>query len=74
MKKRKQLQVPIRVTSVEEQPDGSAKINLEFDDDVKGILMKAWGVTEWDEERAQREFVKVIRESVESTESEKVGA
>jgi len=72
VKQRKQLQVPIRVASVEEQPDGSAKINIEFDEDVKCILMKAWGVTEWDEERAQREFVKVIRESIES--EEKAGA
>jgi len=72
MRQRKQLQVPIRVTSVEQQPDGSAKINIEFDEDVKCILMKAWGVTEWDEERAQREFVKVIRDSLEP--EEKVSA
>lgn len=58
------MKVPIRVESIEELPDGSAKVNIEFDDEVKFVLMKAWGITEWDEERANREFLKVIRESL----------
>ena len=41
------MKVPIKVTSVEENPDGSAKINIEFDEDVKRVLMKAWEITEW---------------------------
>jgi hypothetical protein len=65
------MKVPIRVSSIENLPDGSAKLNIEFDDDIKCILMKAWGIVEWDEERAQREFVHVIREALnrENTEN-----
>jgi len=59
------MKVPIRIESIEELPDGSAKINIEFDEDIKRVLMQAWGVTEWDDARAQKEFVKVIRESLE---------
>ena len=58
------MKVPIKVTSIEENPDGSAKINIEFDEDVKRVLMKAWEITEWDDDRAQREFIGVIRESL----------
>lgn len=58
------MKVPIRVTNIEEAPDGSAKVCIEFDDDVKHVLMKAWGITEWDDERANKEFLKVIRESL----------
>jgi hypothetical protein len=67
------MKVPIKVTSVEENPDGSAKINIEFDEDVKRVLMKAWEITEWDDDRAQREFIGVIRESL-SREETKSGA
>jgi hypothetical protein len=59
------MKVPIRIESIEEQPDGSAKINIEFDEDIKRVLMQAWGVTEWDDARAQKEFIKVIRESLD---------
>ena len=58
------MKVPIRVKNVKQNPDGTANIDIEFDEDVKCILMKAWGITEWDDERAQREFVNVIRESL----------
>lgn len=54
------MKVPIRVESVEQMPDGSARVNIEFDDDIKPLLMKEWGITEWDDERAQKEFLKVI--------------
>lgn len=56
------MKVPIRVESVEQMPDGSARVNIEFDDDIKPLLMKEWGITEWDDERAQKEFLKVISE------------
>ncbi len=59
------MKVPIRIESIEELPDGSAKINIEFDEDIKRVLMRAWGVTEWDDARAQKEFTKVIKESLE---------
>lgn len=62
------MKVPIRVNSVTQNPDGTANIDIEFDEDVKCILMKAWGITEWDDERAQREFVNVIRESLKGKE------
>lgn len=58
------MKVPIRVKSVTQNSDGTAKVDIEFDEDVKRILMKAWGISEWDEERAQKEFVNVIRESL----------
>jgi hypothetical protein len=58
------MKVPIRVESVEELPDGSVKLNIEYDDETKALLMKAWGLTEWDEEVAQREFIKAIREGL----------
>ena len=64
------MKVPIKVTSVEENPDGSAKINIEFDEDVKRVLMKAWEITEWDDDRAQREFIGVIRESLSREETQ----
>lgn len=56
------MKVPIRVESVEQMPDGSARVNIEFDDDIKPLLMKEWGITEWDDERAQKEFLKIISE------------
>jgi len=62
------MKVPIRVRSVTQNPDGTAKVDIEFDDDVKRVLMKAWDITVWDEERAQREFVNVIRESMKNEE------
>jgi len=58
------MKVPIRVESIEEQPDGTVKLNIEYDDETKDLLMKAWGLTEWNEEVAQREFVKAIREGL----------
>jgi len=58
------LRVPIKVTEIEMLPDGSAKIQVEYDDDVKEMLMKSWGLTEWDESVAQREFLKAIREGL----------
>ena len=62
------MKVPIRVKNVTQNPDGTAKVDIEFDEDVKCILMKAWGITEWDDERANREFVNVIRESLKDRE------
>ena len=58
------MKVPIRVESVEQLPDGTARLNIEFDDDVKDLLMKAWGLTEWDEEVAQRELIKAIKDGL----------
>lgn len=58
------MKVPIKVTEIETLPDGSARIQIEYDDDVKEMLMKSWGLTEWDESFAQREFLKAIREGL----------
>jgi hypothetical protein len=60
------FKVPIRVTEVRKNADGSAVLDVEFDDDVKQILMKAWGIETWDQERAQREFKKAITSAVNS--------
>ena len=67
------MKVPIRIESVEEQPNGSVKLNIEYDDETKVLLMKAWGLTEWDEEVAQREFIKVIREGLEEKQNAQEG-
>jgi hypothetical protein len=58
------VKVPIKVKEVKVLPDGSAELQIEFDEDIKRVLMKAWGVQVWDEQRAQREFAQVIRESL----------
>ena len=58
------MKVPIRVESIEQMPDGSARVNIEFDDELKPLLMQEWGITEWDDARAQKEFLKVISEHV----------
>lgn len=59
------MKVPIRVESIEQLPDGSARVNIEFDDDIKPLLMKEWGITEWDDTRAHQEFLKVINDHIE---------
>ena len=64
------MKVPIKVTEIETLPDGSAKIQVEYDDDVKAMLMRAWGLTEWDESIAQKEFLKAIREGLKNRENE----
>ena len=64
------MKVPIKVTEIETLPDGSAKIQVEYDDDVKAMLMRAWGLTEWDENIAQKEFLKAIREGLKNRENE----
>jgi hypothetical protein len=67
------MKVPIRIESVEEQPNGSVKLNIEYDDETKALLMKAWGLSEWDDEVAQREFIKVIREGLEEKQNAQEG-
>lgn len=64
------MKVPIKVTEIETLPDGSARIQVEYDDDVKAMLMKAWGLTEWDESVAQKEFLKAIREGLKAKEGQ----
>ena len=64
------MKVPNKVTEIETLPDGSAKIQVEYDDDVKAMLMRAWGLTEWDENIAQKEFLKAIREGLKNRENE----
>lgn len=55
----------IKIGEIEELPDGSARVHIEYDDETKEILMKAWGLTEWDEARAQAEFIKALRAQFE---------
>ena len=56
------MKVPIKVAEVKKRPDGTAEVVLEFDEDIKRVLMKAWGVSVWDEARAQKEFTQAIRD------------
>jgi len=56
------VKVPIKVAEVKKRPDGTAEVVLEFDEDIKRVLMKAWGVSVWDEARAQKEFTQAIRD------------
>ena len=58
------MKVPIHVKSISKNPDGTASVELEFDDIVKRALMKAWGTTEWDNARANKEFSKIIIEQM----------
>jgi len=58
------MKVPITVTEILQKEDGTAEIKIEFDDDIKKILMKAWGVSVWDNERAQREFQSAISQQL----------
>ena len=58
------MKVPIHVKSISKNPDGTANVELEFDDIVKRALMKAWGTTEWDNARANKEFSKIIIEQL----------
>lgn len=55
----------IKVGEIEELPDGSARALIEFDDETRNMLMETWGLTEWDESRAQVEFVKALRAQIE---------
>lgn len=59
-------QVPIRVKGIKKGLNGSNEVEIEFDDDVKQVLMKAWGISVWDEARAQKEFAYAITETVKS--------
>jgi len=56
------MKVPIKITDVKVKPDGTAEVQIDFDEDIKRVLMKAWGVTVWDDARAQQEFSQVIRD------------
>lgn len=56
------MKVPIKVAEVKKRPDGTAEVVLEFDEDIKRVLMKAWGVSVWDEARAQKEFTQAIHD------------
>jgi hypothetical protein len=55
----------IKIAEIVENPDGSARLVLEFNDETKQFLMGVWGVTEWDEARATAEFTEAIRRSIE---------
>lgn len=55
----------IKIGEIEELPDGSARVSVEYDDNTKEMLMNAWGLTEWDEARAQVEFIKAFRAQIE---------
>jgi hypothetical protein len=59
-------QVPIRVKCIKQGLNGASEVEIEFDDDVKQVLMKAWGISVWDETRAQKEFASAITETVKS--------
>ena len=59
------MQHQIKVVEVIENPDGSARLILEFNDETKQFLMNLWGVSEWDEERAQVEFLDAIKRAME---------
>ncbi len=54
------MKLPITLKSIKNNEDGTSEIEIEFDDDMKRILMKAWGINEWDNKRANLEFLKVI--------------
>jgi|688.fasta_scaffold113301_3 hypothetical protein len=56
----------VKVVEVIENPDGSARLLLEFDDETKQFLMNLWGISEWDEERAQVEFLDAIKRATEN--------
>ena len=59
------MQHQVKVVEVIENPDGSARLILEFNDETKQFLMNLWGVSEWDEERAQVEFLDAIKRAME---------
>ena len=54
------MRYQIKIAEIVENPDGSAKLILEFDEETKRFLMETWGVTEWDEARASSEFTEAI--------------
>ena len=54
------LKLPITLKSIKNNEDGTSEIEIEFDDDMKRILMKAWDINEWDNDRANKEFLKAI--------------
>ncbi len=56
----------VKVVEVIENPDGSARLLLEFDDETKQFLMNLWGISERDEERAQVEFLDAIKRATEN--------
>jgi hypothetical protein len=62
--------VPITIIEIETQQDGSAKIILEFDDDIKKTLMEVWNIDVWDDNRAQKEFIATIEKHLNERKSE----
>lgn len=56
------MKVPISVSNVNVKPDGTGELLIEFSDDAKRVLMKAWGIPVWDDARAQSEFLQAIRD------------
>lgn len=67
------MKIPIRIERVEQMPDGTARLNIEYDDETKSLLMRAWGLTEWDDAVAQREFIKAIHEGLQGKQNDQEG-
>ena len=51
---------------VQDEPDYDQAMTeiklMQFDEDIKRVLMKAWDVPVWDEQRAQKELSQAIRQ------------
>jgi hypothetical protein len=63
------LRHQIKIAEIVENPDGSAQLILEFDEETKQFLMNTWGVTEWDEARASAELTEAISRAMKEEEN-----
>ena len=55
----------LNVTSVEEQPDGSAIVNFEFDDEFKEEFKNLFNLKRWSNKRFKKEVMAALRALVD---------
>lgn len=63
-------ELKFHVVNIEEQPDGSSKVILEFDDHTKKTIMQLYGWKRWNTKKFQQLFKKAIHNYIEYNEKE----
>lgn len=59
-------QFKIHVADVIDQPDGTAKVILEFDDETKKSIKQTYGWKRWSDKKFQKLFIDAIYNYLES--------
>jgi hypothetical protein len=55
------VKLPIKITQVDTLDDGNIVLQVDVEEEFKGILMASWGINEWDDDFASEKFIEAIR-------------